>query len=533
MKKKNTKEFIKILLLAVIVPLMLIYSIENLTQKLKGRDYDINIINCEKDTLPSIVDHSEFEILKADFKSPSQLTEACLTCHNKRDEEVMASSHWNWDRLVVRENGDTVRMGKKNMINNYCIATNTNTWKCTSCHAGYGYKDKNFDFKKAKNMDCIVCHDQTGAYDKQPLGSGFPVEKKRKFGAKTYFTPDYNYIGQNVGKPTINNCGKCHFFGGGGNNVKHGDLSDDLYHADKDMDVHMDENGNKMSCIDCHKTKRHEMKGKLYRTMPINKDRLYCYDCHTEAPHVDNTLNRHTNKISCQTCHIPIYAKGAPTKMSWDWSQAGKLNRRGYRYKEHDSLGKVSFKSEKGAFVWQRNVTPEYVWSNGNVEHYIYGDKIKDTSEILQINKIHGSYQDSSSKIIPVKVHRGKQIFDTEHQVLIPPHVYGDTKDAFKKGLDWKLSATAGMKEAGLEFSGNYSFISTEMHYPINHMVSPVEKSLKCIDCHSKNGRLENLKGFYMPGRDSNAIVDCLGILMVLGTIGGVLVHGLIRFFKK
>ena len=40
-----------------------------------------------------------------------------------------------------------------------------------------------------------------------------------------YLTLDFNNIAQNVGKPKRTNCGVCHFYGGGGDNVKHGDLS--------------------------------------------------------------------------------------------------------------------------------------------------------------------------------------------------------------------------------------------------------------------------------------------------------------------
>ena len=79
MKKKNTKEFVKILLLSVIIPFALVFIIENLIKNFKSRDYDINIVNCTKDTLPSIVDHSEFEILKKKFTNPSELTQACIT----------------------------------------------------------------------------------------------------------------------------------------------------------------------------------------------------------------------------------------------------------------------------------------------------------------------------------------------------------------------------------------------------------------------------------------------------------------------
>ncbi len=483
------------------------------------------------DRLPSVVDHSKFDVLKKNFSNPKQVTEACVSCHNKRHTELMKSAHWTWDRKSIRQNGDTVRIGKVNTINNFCITTISNRWKCTSCHIGYGWKDENFDFSDYKKVDCLVCHDTTGAYEKQPLGSGLPVDEKRTFTNKTYFPPNYSYIAKNVGKPRIENCGKCHFFGGGGDNVKHGDLSSDLYQADRNMDIHMDKKGINMTCIDCHETERHNITGKLYSVSNDNNNRVMCSKCHVGNVHKNNTLNRHTNKIACQTCHIPLYAKGTATKMIWDWSTSGKLDK-GRQYKEYDSLHNVTYKSGKGTFVWKRNVEPEYVWFNGTAEQYIPGDIIEDTTVALKINTLYGSYSNKDSKIIPVKIHRGKQIFDTENKMLIIPHIYGHDKNAYSKGLDWNLAAKVGMKDAGLPYSGKYSFIETEMYWPINHMVAPNSQALTCIQCHSKESRLKNLTGFYMPGRDRNIFLDILGIFMIVGTFGGIIIHAVIRFLK-
>jgi len=65
-------------------------------------------------------------------------------------------------------------------------------------------------------------------------------------------------------------------------------------------------------------------------------------------------------------------------------------------------------------------------------------------------------------------------------------------------------------------------------------MVAPKEKALKCQECHIRNsGRLENLKGFYMPGRDKASVVDSFGWIAVLASLAGVTIHGLGRFFTR
>jgi mono/diheme cytochrome c family protein len=43
-------------------------------------------------------------------------------------------------------------------------------------------------------------------------------------GKKLFKAPDLTQIAQHVGKPGRANCGACHFSGGGGDAVKHGDL---------------------------------------------------------------------------------------------------------------------------------------------------------------------------------------------------------------------------------------------------------------------------------------------------------------------
>lgn len=529
-------KWVKFLIFAavIILPWVIIFAVSKYLEKRNEPSEYIKIVNYEKKENKSPVDHGDFEELQKEFKTPMEVTEACVSCHNKRHTEIMSNAHWTWDRERVRENGETVLSGKRNVINNFCIATNTNTWKCTSCHIGFGYKDNEFDFSDYTKVDCMVCHDLTGAYEKEPLGSGFPAGEKQAYLDKTYFPPNYNYIAANVGSPEVENCGKCHFFGGGGDNVKHGDLSSDLYYPDKKMDVHMDisEDGNGMTCIDCHKTENHEMLGKLYSLSSSDEGRLTCTECHEGEVHQNNTLNRHSNKIACQTCHIPEYAKGVPTKMVWDWSTTGRVNEDGSFITEHDSLGNVTYKSPKGSFEWDTHVTPDYVWFNGTGENTVYGDIIQDTTQILKINKLNGSYDDPKAQIVPVKIHRGKQIFDPVNKMLIVPHIYGHDSTAYKVGLDWDIAAKNGMKAAGLPYSGKYSFIETEMYWPLNHMVSPNKDALKCIDCHSKDGRLASLDGFYMPGRDQSSILDMLGIGLIFASIGGVIIHGGIRLMK-
>lgn len=468
----------------------------------------------------SSVDHTQFAVLNQDFKTPQDVTQACISCHNKRHTEVMATSHWNWSNVEYVPDKGLLSLGKSNILNNFCVGVSSNEQSCTKCHIGYGYKDKNFNFKDPRNVDCLACHDNSNTYVKGSGQAGLPDK-----------IVNLKLVATHVGRPERANCGTCHFNGGGGNNVKHGDMEQALYDPSPDVDIHMTSAGSDMSCVDCHSATNHQMLGKVYSLSSANRDRVQCESCHTELPHNDSILNNHTLKVACQTCHIPVYAKENPTKTYWDWSTAGKL-KDGKPYEVKNPDGTDSYLSIKGSFQWGKNLQPEYTWFNGTATHYLLGDKVSDPSKPIQINTLLGSYDEPDSKIIPVKVMRSNQMFDEVNKYLIQPKTFsahpGD--GGFWKDFNWQTASAEGMKSVGLNYSGKMGFVKTEMYWPINHMVSKGDKAVACSECHTRNGgRLKNLKGFYMPGRDQNDFADLAGKSLILLTLIGVLTHGLTR----
>ncbi len=469
-------------------------------------------------------DHSKYEALKADFTDPHEVTEACETCHNLTADEIMNSNHYNWERAGYIKGRGIVYIGKKNAINNYCIASHGNEKSCAKCHVGLGLDKNGQIYTDPANIDCMVCHDNTETYMKAPEKGGEPVKNL-----------NFKNISQNIGKPKRSNCGVCHFYGGGGNNVKHGDLEMAQFEPSRDVDVHMAADGINLQCIDCHKTKEHNIFGKLYSICSMNRERVSCEDCHTENPHKSDIINEHGLKVSCQACHIPVYAKVNATKLYWDWSTAGKL-KDGKPYSEEDKDGNHKYMSIKGSFVWGKNLKPEYIWFNGNASHHLMGDKIKDPKSPLILNPLYGSYDDPESKIIPVKIHTAKQPYDPVNNLLIMPKLYAEEvgAGAFWKDFNWIKASEIGMKENGLPFSGKVDFIETKMYWPINHMVSTKDKSVSCEECHTRNNsRIANLKDFYIPGRDYSPLVDGAGIIFILLSIFGVVAHGGGRIFAR
>jgi hypothetical protein len=251
-------------------------------------------------------------------------------------------------------------------------------------------------------------------------------------------------------------------------------------------------------------------------------------------PHDDDMLNNHTLKVACQTCHIPTYAKVNPTKLYWDWSTAGRL-KDGQPYEVRDSSGTDVYLSIKGSFVWGKMLTPEYLWFNGTASHYLVGDTL-DPLQPLKINSLNGEYDDPDSKIYPVKIHRAKQIYDAAYHYLIQPKTVSTAPGdgGYWREFNWHRAAEEGMKRVNLPYSGTYGFVETEMYWPVNHMVSSKEASVQCVECHTReNGRLANVGGFYMPGRDHIPSVEYIGRGLLLVTMGAVALHGGARFVSR
>ncbi len=509
------------LLFVAIVVIISLYTFTHLPQK---DPYNLKLEQLSekyaKKHVPSVV-HSKLPALQKEFKTPQEVTEACLSCHTETHKEVMSSSHWNWERVTYVEGRGISSAGKKNVMNNFCLGSTSNEAACAKCHIGLGLSGDHLDLNNARNVDCMVCHDNSDEYLKGSSMGGAPDRMVNLM-----------KVAQSVGRPTKTNCGSCHFYSGGGNNVKHGDLESAQLSCNRDVDVHMATNGVNMECVACHTAENHQIIGKLYSVSGDNTNRATCEQCHTSTPHSNEILNRHDSRVACQTCHIPQYAKANSTKMEWKWSDAGKL-KNGEPYDEVDSLGDHTYMSIKGSFVWARNVKPDYVWFNGTADQYKLGDSIQ--SIPVEMITLNGSATDGKSKIIPVKIHRGDQIYDEKYNRLVQPKLYSPNKgdSAYWMDYDWPKAVAAGMKHAGIPVSGKYGFVKTEAYWPVNHMVAPKEQAVSCAECHTReNGRLAKLGGFYMPGRDSNRWLDRLGLMLFLFSGIGVVVHGILRFLS-
>ncbi len=412
---------------------------------------------------------SHADIVQGSFETPQDVTLACLECHADAADQVMHTTHWTWESqpFDIPWRDEPVTIGKANQINNFCISSQGNQKQCMSCHAGYGWEEgQEYDFTVQENVDCLICHADMSLYGKSDYGN--PAEGV-----------DLLAAAQSVRAPTRDNCGSCHFNGGGGNNVKHGDLSETLYFPDQEVDVHM--GANDFLCTDCHWTEDHQVLGRLvvdnYQVNP--EEQVSCTNCHAEDTHDDERLNAHVQSVACQTCHVPTIALDEPTKTYWDWSTAGQdIPENHYTYLKI-----------KGTFIYEQNIMPTYLWFNGNLSYrYLLGDPIDPTQTTL-MDIPAGDINDPTAKIFPFKLHVANQPYDAVYNYLLAPITAGD--GGYWSVFDWDQAFRLSEEVTGLAYSGQYDFAETYMYWPSTHMVQSADKALQCDDCHGENGRMD------------------------------------------
>ncbi|MDA3918687.1 MAG: tetrathionate reductase family octaheme c-type cytochrome [Deltaproteobacteria bacterium] len=478
-------------------------------------------------------DHSQHKVLQQDFKTGEEITKACISCHSSVETQFHTTIHWTWRAKGEKSN---ITYGKAgDSVNTFCLSGNGMDDKgCLKCHVGWN--KKGMDSK----INCLNCHNNSGfsfltAFSdiKSFFEDGDPETNE--------IIPDIQEeikdAVTSVAFPTRANCGRCHFYGGGGDGVKHGDLDSSMTEPNKKLDVHMGIDGQNFSCTRCHTTVDHHIAGRIYTNPAVSERRslidddmapkITCVSCHSDAPHKNDTkMNDHTDVVSCQACHIPTYARVLPTQMTWDWTTAGKL-KDGKPYHEDGPLGKPIYKSIKGSFTWEKNVVPEYQWFNGSLKSTTVKDII-DPGQIIKISSPVGAESDLPALIYPFKIHRGIQPYDKINKTLAAPMLSG--KNGFWTTFDMNDAIKHGNKALGIPYSGKFDYVKTAYAFPITHMVAPKENVVGCIECHTrKDGRLAKISGVFIPGRDHNSLINTIGLLAIFGTLGVIILHAIGR----
>jgi octaheme c-type cytochrome (tetrathionate reductase family) len=428
---------------------------------------------------------------------PYEGTKTCLMCHEEEGIQMLDSAHFKWEGKVeniVGLEGET--HGKNDLINNFCIAVATNEGRCTQCHAGYGYKDASYDFNDPLNVDCLVCHDQTGTYKKAPKTAGLPDP-----------SVDLQAVASSIrigSEPTRKACIGCHANAGGGDNIKHGDLSTDMIATTREFDVHMGVDGANLSCVSCHGSNHDPKTGNLNHGMagmPLHSvhegEMKQCSDCHGGLITIhagtsveDMMAEGWHDRLACQVCHIPAIARAVATKTEWYWSDAGQDIS---PIPVDPESGRATYSKLKGSFVWEFNVRPTLRYFNGKWDRMVVGVSDKYTQEPIPLATPQGDYNDPKAMIYPFKLMIGNQPVDPDTKTVLVPHLFGlaGGPNPYWGKFNWTDALIDGAAYTGQDFSGNHKFGDTTMLLSVNHEVAPAEQALgagmmpdSCMDCH-------------------------------------------------
>ena len=451
--------------------------------------------------------------------NPYEGTQSCLgsTCHDMEANDVLMTGHWKWQGIAANIEGVEGEIhGKNDLINNFCVAVPTNEGRCAQCHIGYGYVDQNFDFGDVTKIDCLICHDQTDTYKKGPTTGGLPDPLvDLQFVAKS--------VGDNGGVPGRKNCIVCHANAGGGDNVKHGDLSLSMESTTREFDVHMGTDGADMTCVACHDVDRnqggqvssHGIGGMPYHSVDEGT-MIQCVDCH------DNPSPLHTGEIqsmvqtherlACQVCHIPAIARHTSTKVEWYWSDAGQ---------DIDPIpidpitGRPTYDKKKGTFVWALDVRPTLRFHNGKWHRAMIGINDIALEEPVDLGSPAADRSDPDAMIYPFKKMIGDQVVDDEYDTVLVPHLFGTAGGPYPYwgNWDWDLALWDAFDyPTGQIFSGEHEFVDTEMLLAVNHEIAPKEDSLGmdgvCSDCHGVDPDGEDLIDWPALGWDEDPLAD-------------------------
>lgn len=456
----------------------------------------------------------------------------CLNCHGKTGDDVMKTAHWNWQGTVSGIAGlEGSTHGKTDLINNFCQAVPSNEGRCSQCHIGYGWNDRNFDFDNPRNIDCLACHDQTGTYKKVAAPGGAPDLTPAALQTVA------QSVGMNGGIPPRSTCVFCHSRAGGDDNVKHGDISTRMAFAkvtdpaadpakflDRSEDVHMGydpvaKKGGDMKCVACHQVKKdasgnmidHGIGGFMYHSVDegVMKE---CTDCHSASIHVgtsvENIVRTH-DRLACQACHIPAFARKVATYVDWRWSNAGLDARPADCAATPTGVAadgvtqRGTYNKMKGCFTWATNVRPALRFYNGKWNRIVMGvnDKGLDLSKPVDLGSPAATYRDADAKIYPFKKMTGNQPFDATDKTVLVPHLWGTVTgpNPYWGKYDWNLalqdasaySATLTNYGAFQQYNGSYVFADTVMLLKVDHEVAPKEmaygRNNGCADCHFSN----------------------------------------------
>ncbi len=402
----------------------------------------------------------------------------CLECHYEHALDIFGSTHYQWKGIAPDMiNQASWLQGKHaGAVNTYCGNITGNWQGCSSCHIGRGAEPGDTPTEaQLENIDCMICHQE--AYKRKKINGVMQPDAAN-------MSISMDEAVQTVHSPTRVTCLQCHAKAGGGDAVKRGDLALATgVTADKQYDVHMATSGADMNCQSCHVPENHRFPGKGSDIRPtdlVGVD-LECASsgCHSSEPHDSSDINKHTAKVACQTCHIPVYGKNASdtvakeaTEMHRSW-QAGSDH-------SHSPLHPVTIKRNDQLPVYRH-------WNRASENTLLFDEVHEDWATGTYHTSVpDGAVDQINSKLYPFKYKTSDYPIRTESNQLIAL----DTS-VFFATADADAAVMSGLENMGFNSNDEYHWVTTDTYQLLSHQVSPSDDALDCVTCHMTTSRMD------------------------------------------
>ena len=448
------------------------------------------------------------------YDTPAAVTAKCLECHAAEGMDAVNSLHGMKLTPAPNVTNTTGDSQKLQEVNTFCTYPNPALAgaACLGCHPTLG----KYENLQAADLDCLRCHND--AYKRQFAAETDPAKYYNvtdwQGNAKTYIPSATNAQGdfyvefntdamggltgldliKGVHKPTTTTCLSCHAKAGGGDWTKRGDIGLSTATASASEDVHLASvanGGAGLTCSSCHVASTHQIPGRGIDLRPTEAGVAVttCVECHVgmdsggghAAAGKRSEPDRHVQRVSCQSCHIPAFGKGGATELWRDWTNP--------HWNQALCNGQGAWAGEEHKVA---NVVPDHVFFDGTSYVYELGQTLSKVDPISGYDLVadaNGDVNDTlgNSMLVPIKRHQSNMAVMSSG-ADIGKVIPFDVVWQFMTGLNDE-AAENGKAFAGYSGSHEWKFLEAEM--AINHGVSPASSVADCTNCHHGRNEFE------------------------------------------
>ena len=311
------------------------------------------------------------------YADGSAVTAACLECHESAASGNHATTHWTWESEPVLLPGRDapVTVGRRTETNNFCIGIQGSWTGCTKCHTGYGWEDASFDFQQ--EITWIAWSAPTRASTaraRRATGRGSSAD-----------------AAGSVRRPTRQNCGSCHFGGGGGTPSG---MATWTRASTTPTRRSTSTWGGWASRCDCHAGDNHQITGHMISVSQV-KDELACTNCRESwrPGSADARLN------APLTPYLPDLPHPRRRAAPCDEDGLGLVDGRQDLPEDPHVYLKI-----KGSFVYEHDFKPTYAWWKWQCRPLPAGRPHR-SGDDDQPEHAAGRHRRRGPKIWPFKVH--------------------------------------------------------------------------------------------------------------------------------